>query len=89
MDVSLAMGHIVVPKAEQRRIFESGSPTTEIYKRRQLAPIYRVGEVIEREWWPRIQPHCEVFLGQTGPRMTADGPGVLKPTDAGSDTYRQ
>jgi hypothetical protein len=43
-------------------LFEAGSPTTDLYKRRKLGPVMEVGEALEREWWPSIQPFTGVDL---------------------------
>ncbi len=61
--ISAVMGHFEVSSRTRRQLFESGSPTTEIYKRRKLGPVLEVAEVLEREWWPAIQPYTTVDLG--------------------------
>lgn len=61
--LSQAMGHQRIGRDDQRRLFEAGSPTTEIYKRRKLASVDQVGEAIEAAWWPLIQPHTTHHLG--------------------------
>jgi MOSC domain-containing protein YiiM len=38
------------------------SPTSEIYRREKLAPLYEIAEVLNREWWPEIQKHCKTDL---------------------------
>lgn len=62
-DISAVMGHFEITGKTRRRLFEAGSPTTDVYKRRKLAPVLRIGEILDREWWPRIQPHTSVNLG--------------------------
>lgn len=61
-DISAVMGHFKITKKNRRQIFETGSPITDIYKRRKLGPVLRIGEVLDREWWPRIQPFTSVDL---------------------------
>jgi hypothetical protein len=73
-DISGVLGHFAISGKTRRQLFESGSPTTDIYKRRKLAPVLRVGEVLDREWWPRIQPYTSVNLSPE--------PGLLMLTDA-------
>lgn len=52
--ISAVMGHTSITMSERDRLFAKGSPTTEIYKRRQLRPVLDVGEALEAEWWPEI-----------------------------------
>jgi integrase len=76
-DISSVMGHFEISGKTRRQLFETGSPTTDIYKRRKLAPVNRVGEILDREWWPRIQPYTSVNL-----RNEAN---LLMQTDAGNE----
>lgn len=48
--ISAVMGHTSITMSERDRLFARGSPTTEIYKRRQLQPVLDVGEALEAEW---------------------------------------
>jgi len=73
-DISAVLGHFAISCKTRRQLFEAGSPTTDIYKRRKLAPVLRIGEVLDREWWPRIQPYTSVNLSPE--------PGLLMLTDA-------
>ena len=73
-DISAVLGHFAISGKTRRQLFEAGSPTTDIYKRRKLAPVLRVGEILDREWWPRIQPYTSVNLSPE--------PGLLMLTDA-------
>ncbi len=52
--ISAVMGHTSITTSERDRLFAEGSPTTEIYKRRQLQPVLDVGEALEAAWWPEI-----------------------------------
>ncbi|WP_156429125.1 site-specific integrase [Paracoccus aminovorans] len=52
--ISAVMGHTSITMSERDRLFARGSPTTEIYKRRQLQPVLDVGQAPEAEWWPEI-----------------------------------
>jgi hypothetical protein len=56
------MGHFEISSRTRRQLFEAGSPTTDLYKRRKLGPVMEVGEALEREWWPSIQPFTGVDL---------------------------
>lgn len=60
--ISAVMGHFQVSSKTRRQIFEPGSPMTDIYKRRKLGPVLEVVEVLDREWWPSIQPFTSVNL---------------------------
>lgn len=68
-DISAVLGHFEITGRTRRQLFERGSPTTEIYKRRKLEPVLRVGEILERQWWPRIQPHTSVDLACEGSKL--------------------
>lgn len=52
--ISAVMGHTSITLFEWDRLFAKGSPTAEIYKRRQLQPVPDVGQALEAEWWPEI-----------------------------------
>ena len=73
-DISAALGHVALSGKTRRQLFEAGSPTTDICKRRKLAPVLRIGEVLDRECRPRIQPDTSVHLSPE--------PGLLMRTDA-------
>jgi hypothetical protein len=60
--ISAVMGHFEISSRTRRQLFEAGSPTTDLYKRRKLGPVMEVGEALEREWWPSIQPFTGVDL---------------------------
>lgn len=62
--ISSVLGHFEISARDRSRLFEEGSPTTDIYKRRMLEPIYQVAEVLEAEWWPEIQKHTSLELKQ-------------------------
>lgn len=68
-DISAVMGHFDIARKTRRQLFEDGSPTTDIYKRRKLDPVLRVGEILDREWWPRIQPFTSVDLRSDHERL--------------------
>jgi hypothetical protein len=61
-DISAVMGHFDISRKTRGQLFEKGSPTTDIYKRRKLAPVLRISEILEKEWWPRIQPFTSINL---------------------------
>lgn len=52
--ISAVMGHTSITMSDRDRLFAKGSPTTEIYKRRQLQPVLDVGEALDADWWPEI-----------------------------------
>lgn len=60
--ISAVMGHFEISSRTRRQLFEAGSPTTDLYKRRKLGPVLEVAEALEREWWPSIQPFTGVDL---------------------------
>ncbi len=60
--ISAVMGHFEISSRTRRQLFESGSPTTELYKRRKLGPVLEVASVLDAEWWPSIQPFTSVDL---------------------------
>lgn len=57
--ISAVAGHVELTQQDRARIFEEGSPTTEIYKRRALKPTYQVGDALERKWWPELQKRIQ------------------------------
>lgn len=61
--ISSVMGHTAITLADRDRLFARGSPSTEIYKRRQLQPVLDVGEVLEADWWPEIARHSATLRG--------------------------
>lgn len=64
--ISAVLGHFEIAANTRRQLFEKGSPVTDIYKRRKLADVFEVANVLEREWWPSIQPYTSVDLGVSG-----------------------
>lgn len=60
--ISAVMGHFEISSRTRRQLFESGSPTTDLYKRRKLGPVLEVAAVLDEEWWPSIQPFTSVDL---------------------------
>jgi len=67
--ISSVLGHFEISSKNRRKLFEAGSPMTDIYKRRKLAPVLEVGRVLEEEWWPKIQPFTSVDLRPTADRL--------------------
>jgi integrase len=67
--ISAVMGHFDISKRTRSQLFESGSPMTDIYKRRKLGPVLEVAEILEREWWPSIQPFTSVDLRSDATRL--------------------
>ena len=67
--ISAVMGHFEISKKTRNQIFDAGSPMTEIYKRRKLGPVLEVADVLEREWWPSIQPFTSVDLRSDATRL--------------------
>ncbi|MBK1634170.1 hypothetical protein EV656_101184 [Rhodovulum adriaticum] len=65
--ISAVAGHVQITQKDRELLFEEGSPTTEIYKRRALEPVYVVGDVFERKWWPELQKRIQSDL-----RLDAD-----------------
>jgi len=62
--ISAVMGHFEISSRTRHQLFDAGSPTTDLYKRRKLGPILEVAEVLEKEWWPSIQPHTSVLVSK-------------------------
>ncbi len=60
--ISAVMGHFEISSRTRRQLFESGSPTTDLYKRRKLGPVLEVASVLDEEWWPSIQPFTGLDL---------------------------
>jgi len=60
--ISAVMGHFEISSRTRRQLFEAGSPTTDLYKRRKLGPVLEVAAVLDAEWWPSIQPFTSVDL---------------------------
>ncbi|MEX3315466.1 hypothetical protein [Sulfitobacter sp. PS-8MA] len=60
--ISAVMGHFEISSRTRRQLFEAGSPTTDLYKRRKLGPVLEVAAVLDGEWWPSIQPFTTVDL---------------------------
>ena len=61
--ISSVMGHTAITLADRDRLFARGSPSTEIYKRRQLQPVLDVGDALEADWWPEIARHSATLRG--------------------------
>tara|TARA_R110002124_G_scaffold69504_16_gene186897 strand:- start:844 stop:2100 length:1257 start_codon:yes stop_codon:yes gene_type:complete len=60
--ISAVMGHFDISARTRRQLFDAGSPTTDLYKSTKLHPVLEVADVLEREWWPSIQPFTSVDL---------------------------
>ncbi|MEH6507260.1 MAG: hypothetical protein V7786_13370, partial [Sulfitobacter litoralis] len=60
--ISAVMGHFDISARTRRQLFDAGSPTTDLYKSTKLHPVLEVADVLEREWWPSIQPYTSVDL---------------------------
>ncbi|RAZ83407.1 site-specific integrase [Cereibacter johrii] len=67
--ISAVMGHFEISQRTRRQLFEDGSPTTDLYKRMKLAPVFEVADVLEAEWWPSIQPFTSVDLRSDTARL--------------------
>ena len=67
--ISAVMGHFEISNRTRRRLFEEGSPTTDLYKRTKLGPVLEVAEALEREWWTSIQPFTSVDLRSDEARL--------------------
>ena len=67
--ISAVMGHFEISARTRRQLFESGSPTTDLYKRRKLGPVLEVAKVLDEEWWPSIQPFTSVDLRNKSDRL--------------------
>ncbi|MDO6585886.1 hypothetical protein Q4543_10180, partial [Salipiger sp. 1_MG-2023] len=61
--------HFEISARNRRQLFETGSPMTDIYKRRKLGPILEVARVLDEEWWPSIQPFTNVDLRSDADRL--------------------
>lgn len=70
-------GHDSLLAREKEKIFDDASPTADIYRRRKLAFAYQVPKVLEGDWWPAIQKHCEFDL------KLPEAPKARKPTKQG------
>jgi integrase len=60
--ISAVMGHFDISARTRRQLFDAGSPTTDLYKTKKLSPVLEVADVLERQWWPSIQPFTSVNL---------------------------
>ncbi|HBZ43048.1 MAG TPA: hypothetical protein DEO85_03130 [Maritimibacter sp.] len=49
--ISSVLGHFEVSNRNRRQLFESGSPMTDVYKRRKLGSVLEVAAVLDEEWW--------------------------------------
>ncbi len=67
--ISAVMGHFEISTRTRRQLFESGSPTTDLYKRRKLGPVLEVAAALDQEWWPSIQPFTSVDLRNERERL--------------------
>ncbi len=67
--ISADMGHFEISSQTWRQLFESGSPTTDLYKRRKLGPVLEVAAAPDEEWWPFIQPFTSVDLRNERDRL--------------------
>lgn len=67
--ISAVMGHFEISSRTRRQLFEAGSPTTDLYKRRKLGPVLEVSTVLDEEWWPSIQPFTSVDLRSQEERL--------------------
>jgi integrase len=60
---SMLFGHDdAFSNKEKRRLFGDGSAMSDIYRRETLAPLYEVAKVLDEQWWPEIQKHCQTDL---------------------------
>lgn len=60
---SMLLGHAeLFDESEKRKLLDPRSPTSEIYRREKLGPLYEVAKVLNEQWWPEIQKHCETDL---------------------------
>lgn len=67
--ISAVMGHFEISSRTRHQLFDAGSPTTDIYKRRKLGPVLEVAKVLDEEWWPSIQPFTSVDLRNDADRL--------------------
>ncbi|MAM60466.1 hypothetical protein [Maritimibacter sp. UBA3975] len=69
--LSMLAGHIAALDTKERRQMRQndGSPTTLIYLRSKLAHLDPIRKVLEDEWWPEIQKHCELDLRLGDPKV--------------------
>ena len=67
--ISAVMGHFEISSRTRHQLFDAGSPTTDIYKRRKLGPVLEVAKVLDEEWWPSIQPFTSVDLRNGADRL--------------------
>lgn len=67
--ISAVMGHFDISARTRRQLFDAGSPTTDLYKSTKLSPVLEVADVLEREWWPSIQPFTSVDLRSDAVRL--------------------
>ncbi|MFY0619272.1 tyrosine-type recombinase/integrase [Shimia sp.] len=71
--ISSVLGHFEIAGRDRRKLFDAGSPTTELYKRRKLSPVLEVVEALDEHWWPAIQPHTSIKVEKIG-----SAPDLLK-----------
>ncbi|MHA6324101.1 hypothetical protein [Roseivivax sp. CAU 1753] len=67
--ISAVMGHFKNSSRTRRQLFETGSPTTDLCKRRKLGPVLEVAAVLDEEWRPFIQPFTSVDLRSESRRL--------------------
>lgn len=79
--ISSVMGHTTITNADRERLFAKGSPTTEIYKRRQLQPILDVAEVLETDWWPEIVRRSKALTALAAEQAQQHPPLVILPAE--------
>lgn len=60
--ISSVTGHFDISARTRRQVFDAGSPTTNLYKTKKLSPVLEAADILEREWWPSIQPFTSVNL---------------------------
>lgn len=67
--ISAVMGHFDISTRTRQQLFDTGSPTTNLYKSMKLSPVLEVADVLERDWWPSIQPFTSVDLRSEAVRL--------------------
>lgn len=82
--LSSVMGHLDISRQDRSRLFDRGSPMTDIYKRRKLGPVLEVQAVMDEEFWPALQQFTTIGLSATDAAKTTDAADSLMRTDAPS-----
>lgn len=69
--LSILAGHIAALDSRERRQMREndGSRTTLIYLQSKLTHLDPIRKVLEEEWWPAIQEHCERDLRLGDPKV--------------------